>query len=786
MKTHYSQKTGWFLFFILLSAVILGKTDQASSHDVWWLMKEGEYALKNALRLPDHDIYSYTVTGGEVVKVDWLTKIFFYKLYVSGGFPLLMWVRALFGLIIFSGLAILTPVRKAPEWLAGIGTVAYLGFEERLRLSGDLFTIFCLAFTIVALFHWHTKKNRMALLSFALLLVLWILTHGGWVMGYLLGMSYVIGAFSQKFFYKGSDGEAPDQMGECDWKKPFGVVIVLGIILGIFQFFTPLNLTPPLDYIKLQFSPAYIAFRPFISQYNPDIQWSFLTLTKTFSMVLIFIISMISLISDWKKNLPWLMLLPGFVFLATKYPGRGPAYLSIVSLVVLLVAAPWERWVFSGNALRKVFFSNFLLAVLGILLLVSMKKEHIGSYPMKGYNLDSMKDFMQKSGPGLPPEPWGHDWSLGSMIMWEFYPERKTYADNRIFPFLRNLPPDTIAIEAFSENLTIPEDLKKDLFFNPDTGEIGFTRPLSSEKMAILKSLSMNPGFQEGIKRLQNLAVFRGDHKNYIQMSSQMALSSFFEPDAPPFIEYCDTHEIRTMLLWTGSRRLSTMVLENLGASQHWLLAYMDESVIILIRLREENMPWLRRLVNRHLNYVPPERGRHQADALRDFGSALVVKNLSERPLLWMNPIDSRTRQVENRASRIKKILHVKARENLKKLILEGRYPSQYKGIIWMKFCEVLYEQKDYISVEKVSERIIEEYSGNDSFIKNRAWLYRALGSARQDKYGQGADAFDSYFNGFGKKWFWPEVFTLAEECYQKTNQPHKAEDISIKALQFL
>jgi hypothetical protein len=150
--------------------------------DMWWHVKVGEGILAT-YRFPTTDPYSFTVHGQPWLAYEWLGEVAFAAVQRIGG------LRGLDALLIILGSAVMLAIYafttlRTGNSKAGFAASAILlilaapSFSLRPQMFGYLF----LVLTLIALELFRQGK-RGALWFLPLLMLIWVNTHGSWIIG---------------------------------------------------------------------------------------------------------------------------------------------------------------------------------------------------------------------------------------------------------------------------------------------------------------------------------------------------------------------------------------------------------------------------------------------------------------------------------------------------------------------------------------------------------------------------------------------------------------------------
>ncbi|ADW67532.1 hypothetical protein [Granulicella tundricola] len=180
--------------------------DSMADPDIWWHLRDAQLQLSCHCFL-SHDLFSFTAAGSSWMNHEWLAELPFYA-----GFHLLqttgLYLVTLAAIeIIFLGVLWLAYLASGSILPASIATIAgvllsTVSFGPRTLLFG--WVLLVLELLIFAL-----SKRRTALLwALPFVFLLWVNTHGSWLIGIVLFTLFV--ASSWITFHNGAIDAAPD------------------------------------------------------------------------------------------------------------------------------------------------------------------------------------------------------------------------------------------------------------------------------------------------------------------------------------------------------------------------------------------------------------------------------------------------------------------------------------------------------------------------------------------------------------------------------------------------
>lgn len=219
-----------FSFPALLGTVFVGVAFYVARQlsldpDVWWHLKDGE-AILATHRWPTSDPYSFTVHGFPWIAFEWLGDVTLGAALKFGGVHGLEALLFVLGTAILLGLYALATI-SSKKSKAGFATVVLLTpmviaqFNLRPQMLGYLF----LVLAIIILVRFREGKTG-TLWFFPFLMMLWINSHGSWVIGMGVLVAYwMAGLF--EFHLGGIEGQkwSPNQ------RTQISLVFLLSLIL---------------------------------------------------------------------------------------------------------------------------------------------------------------------------------------------------------------------------------------------------------------------------------------------------------------------------------------------------------------------------------------------------------------------------------------------------------------------------------------------------------------------------------------------------------------------------
>lgn len=192
----WSELLNWaFSFPAMLGAILVGRVFYEGRNfsvdpDVWWHIRTGQNILATH-RWPTTDPYSFTVSGAPWMAYEWLGDAFLGAVAKYGG------LRGLLALLIVLSSAIILALYYFAALRSGsskagfvcsllLCSIAFASFTLRPQMFGYLFLIL----TLIALEQFRQERER-GIWFLPLLFLVWVNTHGSWLIGLGLIITYL-------------------------------------------------------------------------------------------------------------------------------------------------------------------------------------------------------------------------------------------------------------------------------------------------------------------------------------------------------------------------------------------------------------------------------------------------------------------------------------------------------------------------------------------------------------------------------------------------------------------
>jgi len=419
------------LFIIFLSFIYLVISFDLWDYDFWWHIATGKYIVETG-KIPDKDPFSYTEEIKEnqnlfperkdfLLKQYWLAQVIFYLIYDYAGPKGIILLRAfLLTIIIF------LVFFRLKKWdVNSYITFIFIFFLCRnlFRYIGERPVLFTILFTVLIFLLLESFREKKGKSIFLLppLMLLWSNLHGGFILGNIIMIIYMLGEGTKILFKK------------VQYSPKEIAVFYIATVLAL--FFSYINPTGWYAF-AVALSPEYKFFEAGIQEYTSPIEmylnkqgpidFGYATLALLFPIILLF--------RNKKLDLNHVLLLSGFFVMSLKTGRYAAFYVPLASMVLgketgILIDGVFKK--LSEKTLKIVVSLFSILAVVSSILFL------IGVFNFKAIQFDVAKGFtVPESAVDFVAENRiqgniFHDAGYGGYITWRLYPWKKTFIDTR-------------------------------------------------------------------------------------------------------------------------------------------------------------------------------------------------------------------------------------------------------------------------------------------------------------------------------------------------------------------
>lgn len=395
--------------------------------DVWWHLKDGQ-AILATHHWATTDPYSFTVYGHPWMSCEWLGNVLLAAVSRLGGVLGLDILLIVLGSAVMIALYCLGTLRsgnsKAGFLAAGLlSSLAFPSFTLRPQMLGFLF----LVLTMIALEFFRQGKHR-AIWFLPPLMLMWINTHGSWIIGLGVILAYWICGLKE-FEIGGIVAKAwtPSERRQISF-----VFMLCLAVLPITPYGT-----------RLVAYPFTVASSLPVSIANVTEWWPMpfnTSVGKLFLLILVgFLILQVSLRLSWRLE-EFALLLFGIV--TTTIHMRF--VLIFVPFCVPLLATIFARWLPCYDRRKEHYALNavFIAAVIAAMVWYRPTQASINERVAQSFPVGAVSYIRQHS----VPEPMFNSYWFGGYLLWALGPEHKVFLDGRAELFEAGVLPDYMHI----------------------------------------------------------------------------------------------------------------------------------------------------------------------------------------------------------------------------------------------------------------------------------------------------------------------------------------------------
>jgi hypothetical protein len=188
-SSSWTLTTPRLLVAIVFIAIFTMAVRVPADTDTWWHLRSGQYIVENQT-IPMTDPFSHTKAGQLWIDHGWLAQVFWYGLYALGGWAAL--ALALAGLVTVSFWFVWKQIEGnifvgAFSMILG-AIVSSVVWTARPQMISFVFT------AIIAYWLARFKRQNGRLLPWVpLLMLVWVNVHGGFAIGFMLMLAYLMG-----------------------------------------------------------------------------------------------------------------------------------------------------------------------------------------------------------------------------------------------------------------------------------------------------------------------------------------------------------------------------------------------------------------------------------------------------------------------------------------------------------------------------------------------------------------------------------------------------------------
>jgi hypothetical protein len=173
---------------ILVVSLFVMATRAVLDADFWWHLRTGQWIIENRA-IPHADPFSLSFQGKPWIAHEWLSEIFFYTGYRTGGLNMLALTFA--GVITIA--YFLSYWRSSGKpYLAGIVTIfGAIASAPVWGVRPQMLTLLLFSIWIFLLERYFDSGNKKIIIFLPLIMILWVNLHAGYILGLALLAIYI-------------------------------------------------------------------------------------------------------------------------------------------------------------------------------------------------------------------------------------------------------------------------------------------------------------------------------------------------------------------------------------------------------------------------------------------------------------------------------------------------------------------------------------------------------------------------------------------------------------------
>jgi hypothetical protein len=431
-------------------------------YDFWWHLATGRYIVETK-SIPDKDPFSFVNNLEEnrninpkreqlILKSYWLSQVLFYKIYDAFSDK---------GIIILRSFILFAVIFLIFFWFKRCNVNFYiiypflfLVFSQTMRFTGERPVLFTALFSVLVFIILDDFKKRKSKLLFFLipLMLLWSNMHGGFILGIVFILAFIVGEALNHFILKKSE------VG----KKALITLLIVGIIAIAVSAINPnvfdafLTLSKQNKMYQTHVQEYYSPFSLYKEHLRP-IDWEYIILLAVCPIVVI--------LRNKKFDIVYFLILCGLLYMSLTAIRFVIYFVCIGTMIVgrelHYILEDYFKKV-SFNKLKFEYVASFMILISSVLftfgffdfnkvtfakaLTISVPKgaaDFIESHSIKGNMFNDM--------------------GFGGYLIWRLYPEKQVFIDTRQvnYTVMQETGMISLALLSLDENKrTLPEGKK--------------------------------------------------------------------------------------------------------------------------------------------------------------------------------------------------------------------------------------------------------------------------------------------------------------------------------------
>ena len=414
--------------FLIFGAGSIGDSD------VWWQMAYGRYFLENRTLILDHSIFSWTPADNLTIYCAWIAQLILYFIYSLFDIPGLFVFRYLvYGIPLF---LLYRYIRLVNSDLLPMLWPVFLLYFLVSHVSGalikpEIFSLVLMAVLVATYYFIKTDpdKNFRYWYVFPALILVWVNTHGGFIIGLVFLGSVGIGEILNYVF---------NSQHKCNLKT-IKHILIAGVLTGICIFITPYGIDLPLHFVQNSSNLSSEDFDTILA-YKDIFYVNLRGLKLPFYLCLMALLVfplMLWLVRQKNWDLPTLIVSGVFIYFYMRHVRMSYFYATIFSFSIFYLLSQSNLSYLFKKKLWQRYAGYISLA---LVLLIGGHKLFATPYQYLDWNnmfqvktitpIDEAEYLAELNKPKIC-----NDYVSGGYFLWKLWPETKVMIDPRYFPY---------------------------------------------------------------------------------------------------------------------------------------------------------------------------------------------------------------------------------------------------------------------------------------------------------------------------------------------------------------
>ncbi len=426
------------LIAILFIAIFTMAVRVPADTDTWWHLRSGQYIVENHT-IPTADPFSHTKAGQLWIDHGWLAQIFWYGLYAVGGWAALALTLAVLVTVAFW---FMWQQIEANVFVGAFSMVLGAIVSSVVWAARPQMITFLLTAVVAYLLHRFKRHHGRLLPWLPLVMLLWANIHGGFAIGFMLMLAYVMGEVVNNI-----TAHKDDPVVGWSRLRHLLVVMVISLAVVVVNPHTWRMWLYPFQTVGIS------ALRDFIQEWqSPNFH---LPYVQSFALMLLLVIAALARAgrrADW-TDLALVAMWTGWALFAA----RNIAIFGLITTPILARyadlawAGQWQTWGYqrvpfsypatpptsqSGNSKLKTQNSKLILnwVLLGLIVIAALIKIVIPLTPKA--NLKAEQDSLPYQAVEFLknerlPGPMFNSYNWGGYLIFKLWPDYPVYIDGR-------------------------------------------------------------------------------------------------------------------------------------------------------------------------------------------------------------------------------------------------------------------------------------------------------------------------------------------------------------------